>query len=54
MAIVITGTSLAIVIWTYSLKELISILNQLSIYAPYILLGIFIAIAVAFKVMKGK
>jgi uncharacterized membrane protein len=54
MLIVITGTSLAIVVWTYSLKELIALLSQLSAYAPYILLGIFITIAVLLKLMKSK
>ena len=54
LLIVTSGTSLAIVVWTYSLKELITLLTQLSVYAPYILLGIFVAIAIAFKLMKSK
>lgn len=54
MLIVITGTSLAIVVWTYFLKELIALLSELSAYAPYILLGIFITIAVLFRLMKSK
>ncbi len=52
--IVISGTSLAIVVWTYFLKELLALLSHLSIYAPYILLGLFIAIALAFKVMRSE
>jgi len=53
MLIVITGTSLAIIVWTYSLKELLHLLSQLSAYAPHILLGLFITIAIAFKLMKS-
>ena len=52
MLIVLSGTSLAIVIWTYFLKELIILLNQISANAPYIVLGIFIAIALTLKVLK--
>jgi len=54
MMIVISGTSLAIVIWTYFLKELISFLDQISTYAPHILLGLFILIALIFKVFRAK
>ncbi len=54
MVIVIMGTSLAIIVWTYFLKELISLLNQLSAYAPHILLGLFIVIAVVFKFLKRE
>lgn len=54
MLIVISGTSLAIVVWTYFLKELISFLDQISSYAPHILLGIFIAIAVVFKLIRSE
>lgn len=54
MLIVMTGTSIAIVVWTYFLKELIALLSQLSAYAPYILLGIFITIAVLLKLMKSR
>ncbi len=55
MLIVLSGTSLAIVIWTYFLKELILLLNQLSANAPYILLGLFVLIALSLKVLKrGK
>ena len=53
MLIVLSGTSLAIVIWTYFLKELIILLNQISANAPYIVLGIFIIIAVTLKVLKS-
>jgi len=42
MFIVLSGTSLAIVIWTYFLKEMILVLNQLTANAPYILLGLFV------------
>ncbi|MEN8303969.1 MAG: small multi-drug export protein [Campylobacterota bacterium] len=52
--IVLSGTSLAIVIWTYFLKELIFLLNQISANAPYILLGLFIVIAVVLKVLKSR
>lgn len=51
--IVLSGTSLAIVIWTYFLKELIILLNQISANAPYILLALFIAIAITLKVLKS-
>lgn len=54
MFVVLSGTSLAIVIWTYFLKELIVLLNQLSANAPYILLGLFVVIAVFVKVFKNK
>ncbi|MBU0720277.1 small multi-drug export protein [bacterium] len=54
MAIVLFGTSLAIVIWTYFLKEFLQILNQVSSYAPYILLGLFIAVAVYFKFRPNR
>ncbi len=54
MFIVLSGTSLAIVIWTYFLKELIVLLNQISANAPYILLGLFIGIALVVKVYKHK
>ncbi len=52
MFVVLSGTSLAIVIWTYFLKELIFLLNQISANAPYILLGVFIAIALFVKIFK--
>ena len=54
MIIVITGTSLAIVVWTYFIKELLSLLHHISAYAPYILLALFIGIAIAFKVIKRE
>ena len=47
--IVLSGTSLAIVVWTYFLKEFILILNNLSPYTPYMLLGIFVTIAIILK-----
>ncbi len=53
MFIVLSGTSLAIVIWTYFLKELIVLLNAISENGAYVVLGIFIAIALAFKVLKS-
>ena len=52
MFIVLSGTSLAIVIWTYFLKELILLLNQVSANAAYVLLGLFIFIAIILKVFK--
>jgi len=54
MLIVISGTSFAIVVWTYFLKELISFLDQISAYAPHILLGLFILIALIFKLLRSK
>ena len=52
--IVLSGTSLAIVIWTYFLKELIILLNQISSNASYIVLGLFVVIALSVKVFKNK
>ena len=54
MFIVLGGTSLAIVIWTYFLKELIVLLEQLSTNAPYILLALFVVIAVSLKLIKSR
>ena len=54
MLIVISGTSLAIVVWTYFLKELISLLDQISSYAPYILLGLFILLAIVLKIIRSE
>ena len=54
MLIVISGTSLAIIAWTYFLKELISLLQHISTYAPYILLGFIIAIALVFKLIRSE
>lgn len=54
MFIVLTGTSLAIVIWTYFLKELMLVLNYLSSSAGYILLGAFVVIAIVLKLKKSK
>lgn len=52
--IVLSGTSLAIVIWTYFLKEMIVVLNQISANAPYILLVLFIVIALTLKLIKSR
>jgi len=52
--IVSFGTSLAIIVWTYFLKEIMLLLSQISDYAPYILLGLFIAIAVFFRFIKSE
>jgi len=54
MFIVGVGTSLAIVVWTYFLKEIMLLLNQVSSYAPYILLAIFIIIALLFRFIKSE
>ncbi len=54
MFIVLSGTSLAIVIWTYFLKEIIAGLNQVSANAPYILLGLIIIVAFGLKLIKNK
>ena len=52
MLIVLTGTSLAIVVWTYFLKEVMFLLEQLSAYAPHVLLGVFIGVAITFRFIK--
>jgi len=52
--IVLSGTSLAIVIWTYFLKEVMLVLNEVSLHAPYIVLGLIIIVAVVIKFMKSK
>ena len=52
--IVLVGTSLAIVIWTYFLKEIILLLNYASSYGAYILLASFILLAVVIKLMRRK
>ncbi|MEA2091544.1 MAG: small multi-drug export protein [Campylobacterota bacterium] len=52
MLIVLSGTSLAIIIWTYFLKEIMYLLDQLSSNAPYILLVLFVVIAFVLKFMK--
>ncbi len=54
MFIVLSGTSLAIVIWTYFLKEIIVALNQVSANAPLILLGLIVAIALVLKLMQSR
>jgi len=54
MFIVISGTSLAIIAWTYFLKELISLLQHISTYAPYILLGFILTIAIVFKLIRSE
>lgn len=52
--IVSAGTSLAIIVWTYFLKEIMLLLTHISEYAPYILLALFIAIAILFKLIKSE
>ena len=52
MLIVLSGTSLAIVIWTYFLKEIIVVLNQVSENAPYIVLGLIVVIVLVLKLIK--
>jgi len=52
--IVLVGTSLAIVAWTYFLKEILFLLNQFSVNASFIILGLFIVIAVILKLMKSR
>ncbi len=54
MLIVLSGTSLAIIIWTYFLKELIVVLNQVSENAPYIVLGLIVIIALVLKLIKSR
>jgi len=54
ISIVLAGTSLAIVIWTYFLKELIIMLNYISSYGAYIVLVLFVTIAIAIKFVRGK
>lgn len=54
MFVVLTGTFLATAIWTYFLKELIGLLNYLSSYAAYIILGAFIVIAIVLMLKKIK
>lgn len=54
MLIVLGGTSLAIIIWTYFLREIIALLNQLSSNAPYIVLGLIILIAIVLKLMQRR
>ncbi len=52
MFIVLSGTSLAILVWTYFLKEIIYLLHQASSYAPYLLLVLFIVVATILKFKK--
>ena len=54
IAIVIAGTSLAIVIWTYFLKELIKLLNYVSSYGAYIILISFVLLALVLKFARRK
>jgi len=54
MFIVLSGTSLAIVIWTYFLKEIIAALNQVSANAQYILFALIVAIALILKLMQSR
>lgn len=52
IVIVLSGTSLAIIIWTYFLKELIVMLDHVNTNAPYIILALFVLIAIAVKFLK--
>jgi uncharacterized membrane protein len=54
MFIVLSGTSLSVVVWTYFLKELIALLNQFSYYAPWILLGLIILVPFVLKLKQKK
>lgn len=54
MFVVLTGTFLATAIWTYFLRELIDLLNYLSSYSVYILLGLFILIGIVLKIKSTK
>ena len=54
MLIVLSGTSLAIVIWTYFLKEIIVALNQVSANASYIVLGLIVIIVLMLKLIKSR
>jgi uncharacterized membrane protein len=54
MLIVLSGTSLAIVVWTYFLKEVMFLLEQFSAFGPHVLLGVFIGVAIAFRFIKRK
>ena len=54
IAIVLSGTSLAIIIWTFFLKELIVLLNQISSNAPYLILAIFVLTAITIRITKIK
>lgn len=54
MLIVLTGTSLAIVVWTYFLKEVMFLLEQFSSYGPHVLLGVFIGAAITFRFIKRE
>lgn len=51
--IVLTGTSLAIVVWTYFLRELITVLNQIGAYSSYIVLILIIVVALFLR-FKNK
>ena len=52
--IVLSGTSLAIFVWTYFLKELTFFLNQYNSNSSYLILGLFILIGVVLKLMKTR
>lgn len=54
MLVVLSGTSLAIVIWTYFLKEIMTLLNQVNDNAPYIFLGLIVLFVLIFKLMKSR
>jgi len=52
--IVLSGTSLAIFVWTYFLKELTFFLNQYNSNSSYLILGLFILIGMVLKLMKTR
>lgn len=52
--VVLSGTSLAIVVWTYFLKEIILLLDKVSSNASYIILAIFILLVIVFKFVGDK
>jgi len=54
ISIVIIGTSLAALVWTYFLKEIILILNQISSNGALIILVMFILFTIIVKVLKSK
>ncbi len=54
ISIVIIGTSLATLVWTYFLKEIILILNQISSNGALIILVMFILFTIIMKVLKSK
>lgn len=54
MLIVLSGTSLAIVIWTYFLKEIVVLINQVNNNATYILLGLIVIVVLILKLIKSR